>query len=227
MTAKRPTFNFVFYISLLFAIAFAVVASAFDSDVTGSIDAHIISFIQGFETPGLTGVMKLFTFIGSAKTVAVLSVLLLAFLYFVLKHRTELLLFVVVLGGTAVLNQGLKLLFHRERPDFHRLIQETGYSFPSGHSMEAFALYGVLAFLLWRHIASRGGRVLLIVLSVAMTIIIGLSRIYLGVHYPSDVLGSYLAGGFWLFLSVWAFQWYREYKLPGRRARVAEYRSTR
>ena len=104
----------------------------------------------------------------------------------------------MVVFGSSILNLLLKWVFQRARPDINRLIEITGYSYPSGHSMGAFSFYSVLAYLLWRHIDSRAGRGALIAVSIVMILSIGLSRIYLGVHYPSDIVGGYLASCAWL-----------------------------
>jgi undecaprenyl-diphosphatase len=173
-------------------------------------DSTVISFIQGFESPMLTIIMKFFSFIGSTSSVIVLSLFILFFLYKVLHHRSELILFISVVLGSSILNMVLKLFFHRARPDLHRLIEIHGYSFPSGHAMSAFAVYGVLSFLLWRHIPTRSGRIFLTIISTTMIISIGISRIYLGVHYPSDIIGGYLISGFWLTLAIWFYQRYQE-----------------
>jgi undecaprenyl-diphosphatase len=154
--------------------------------------------------------MKFFTFIGSAPFVIILSLLLLVFLYKVLHHRLELILFIAAVDGSAVINQVLKSIFHRVRPNLHRLIDVSGYSFPSGHAMNAFTVYVIISFLLWRHIPSKLGRSILIFLSILMILAIGISRIYLGVHYPSDIIGGYFASGFWLAIAIWVFQFYKE-----------------
>ncbi|MEH7459417.1 phosphatase PAP2 family protein [Bacillus sp. JJ1127] len=203
-------FTRAFFLSLASIMGFALIAILIGEQKITKFDNVVISFIQGFESPTMTKIMKFFTTIGSTSVVIVISVLTLFFLYKVLHHRTELILFVTVIMGTAVFNQVLKFMFKRARPTLHRLIEENGYSFPSGHSMEAFALYGVLTFLLWRHITTRIGRIFLILISVIMTVAIGVSRIYLGVHYPSDVLGGYLASCFWLTVTIWIFQHYVE-----------------
>lgn len=197
-----------FAVSLLLAIGFVVVALLVGNKRITKFDEWVINTVQAIESPGRTSVMKWFTAIGSGYVVALLVVLLCLFLYVVLKHRQELILFIAIVGGSGLLNGWLKLLFHRERPNLHRLIEITGYSFPSGHSMAAFSLYGGLTYLLWRHISSSSGKLLLVLISVVFILVIGVSRIYLGVHYPSDVVAGYLASGTWLGLSIWVFeQW--------------------
>jgi undecaprenyl-diphosphatase len=78
------------------------------------------------------------------------------------------------------------------------LIHERNFSFPSGHSTAAFALYGMLAYLLIDHMRSTAGKLVLLLVAVALVLGIGISRVYLGVHYPSDVAAGYLAGFIWL-----------------------------
>jgi undecaprenyl-diphosphatase len=201
----------VLTLSFLSLIFFVFVAYIFGIHRSTKFDNAVISIIQGLESPLLTLIMKFFTFIGSTKVVVFLALCSIFFLYKVLHHRLELILFVVILGGNGILNYILKVSFHKPRPSLHRLIQETGYSFPSGHSMSAFALYATLAFLLWKHIPTWTGRSWTISLCIIMILMIGISRIYLGVHYPSDVIGAYFASGFWFALSVWLFQWYKEF----------------
>jgi undecaprenyl-diphosphatase len=139
-----------------------------------------------------------------------ISLFTIVFLYKVLKHRSELVLFIAVILGANVLFVTLKQLFHRARPDLHRLAVASNYSFPSGHATMAFALYGVLTFLLWRHISTRLGRTLLIILSGFMIAAIGISRIYLGVHYPSDIIAGYFMSAFWLTFAIGYYQRYKE-----------------
>ncbi len=199
-----------FIISLVCVIGFLFTSLLISDNKIIDFDSDVIATIQGLETPLLTKVMKFFTFVGSTPVVIVLSILLIIFLYKVLHHRLELILFVSAIIGSAVLNGVLKQVFHRVRPNFHRLIDISGYSFPSGHAMNAFTVYVIVSFLLWRHIPSKWGRSLLICLSSVMILAIGTSRIYLGVHYPSDIIGGYLASGFWLTVAIWFFQYYKE-----------------
>lgn len=199
-----------FFVSLVSLIGFSCIAILISGQELSQFDHSVIALIQGFESPTLTLIMKIFTGIGSFPSVFVIAILVSLFLYFVLKHRGELILFGAVVIGTPIINQVLKQFFHRARPDLHRLIEIGGYSFPSGHAMNAFAVYVIIAYLLWRHIPSRFGRTILIILSTVFILMIGISRIYLGVHYPSDIIGGYFASSFWLTVAIWFFQRYKE-----------------
>jgi undecaprenyl-diphosphatase len=195
-------------ISILCALGFACMALLYSSRYMKSFDSSIISSVQGMEAPAMTTIMKFFTFIGAGLPIVIIAVLTLIILYFILGHRRELILFTTAVIGSALLNVLLKLMFHRPRPDIHRIIEATGFSFPSGHAMAAFSLYATLIFLLWKNAATGSARVLLVLIGSAFIAAIGLSRIYLGVHYPSDVISGYLASGFWVFLSIWLYRRY-------------------
>lgn len=199
-----------FLISVISLIGFSLMAIVISLKDILAFDRVIMSFIQGLETPSLTAIMKFFTLMGSFKMIALIAIIVIIFLYIVLKHRSELILFTIVIIGARILNRFLKEFFQRTRPDFHRLIEIGGYSFPSGHAMNAMAAYGILTFLLWRHILSRRGRTFLIVLSSLFILMTGISRIYLGVHYPSDIIAGYLASGFWVAMAIWIYQKYKE-----------------
>ncbi|MBB6669237.1 phosphatase PAP2 family protein [Cohnella nanjingensis] len=196
----------MFALCALCAAGFAGIALMIGLRRIRGFDDAVIRFWQGMESPGLTAAMKAFSAIGYGVPVTVISIVSMLFLYFVLRHRRELLLFVFAVAGSGLLNTILKATFHRERPTLHRLVEEHGFSFPSGHAMGAFSLYGILAYLLWRHIPVVWGRVLLIAASAFLILAIGVSRIYLGVHYPSDILGGYLATGCWLCAIIGVYQ---------------------
>lgn len=155
-----------------------------------------ISLAQA-RTPFLNGAMRLISSLASAPALTGLSLIL---IWALRKSPFEVPL-IANLGISVILNLGLKAMFTRPRPiEVPRLVMEAGYSFPSGHSMAAAAFYGFLIYLIWRGGASKkakkGGTALLCLVIV----LVGLSRIYLGVHYISDVLGGYLAAGFYLIV---------------------------
>lgn len=195
-----------------FLLGFILIAVLVMLGGTAGFDRAVIHVVQSMESPPLTALAKGLSLVGSSKLAVGISLLTMAILFFLLKHRMELILFLWVGLGSQLLNILFKLWFRRERPTIHRLIEQAGYSFPSGHSMAAFSLYGVIAYLLWRHMRNRKERLVLILFTVLMTGGIGWSRIYLGVHYPSDVIGGYAASGAWLMLSAAIFEAYRNYR---------------
>ena len=114
-------------------------------------------------------------------------------------------LVVVNLVCVVILNTLLKAIIHRPRPDGFRLIAETGYSFPSGHSMIAMAFYGLLAWMVWHYERDRLVRYLCVIGFGVVVVAVGFSRIYLGVHYFTDVLAGFAVSLAWLCLYVRLF----------------------
>ena len=102
----------------------------------------------------------------------------------------------------AILNQVLKRILQRPRPTEFRIIEETGYSFPSGHSMVSMAFYGYLIYLIYKYIKNKYVKCISIVLLSILICSIGISRIYLGVHYTSDVLGGFLISVSYLIIYI-------------------------
>ena len=121
-------------------------------------------------------------------------------------------------GGALLLDYLLKSLFHRGRPEFAtEFVHTATWSFPSGHAMESLAGYGFLTWLLLPHLHNLTQRRLAVIACVVLVGLIGFSRVYLGVHYVSDVLGGYLAGGAWLLITITgcAFAKLRTSAVPG------------
>jgi len=125
--------------------------------------------------------------------IAPLSAVILAFLWW--KSRPQALFWTFSVAGAAVLDLIMKLIFNRLRPElWPRLVQESDASFPSGHSMYSMAFVVAIILMLW----PTPYRPLALVLGVLFTLAVGLSRLYLGVHYPTDVLAGWLSGLAWV-----------------------------
>jgi undecaprenyl-diphosphatase len=110
----------------------------------------------------------------------------------------------IAVAGSVILDVSLKLSFHRTRPVPFVGVVPLTYSFPSGHALSSFCFYGVLAGLLCARIQSRAGRYFIWTASAALVLAIGLSRIYLGVHYPTDVIAGYIAAAAWVSTLLFA-----------------------
>lgn len=172
----------------------------------GYFDQTITTAITSIRSPLATQIMKLFTDMGSAGVITCIAAAAIIYLLFKKKHHWDAIMVAVSAGGASIMNYLLKLAFHRDRPVLPTLVQATGFSFPSGHTMVSIAFYGMLAFLLWVNFKREKRLYLIIFLLSLLVLTIGISRIYLGVHYPSDVLAGFAAGGFWLTGCILALQ---------------------
>lgn len=117
----------------------------------------------------------------------------------------EFILFIVIIVGFLIFNKLLKLIFYCVCFDFYWLIEINGYSFLSGYVMSVFVVYGVFLFLIWCYILVCWGWIFLMVISIIMIVVIGISCIYLGVYYFSDVIGGYFVSGCWLVIVIWFY----------------------
>jgi undecaprenyl-diphosphatase len=164
---------------------------------TQNLDMSVRNAVHQHAAPALTRVMQAFSFLGSVGTVSVLCVVILgAFLYF---HRRRLAaLLVITMLGMAILDETLKLAFRRPRPVAFFGPTPNSYSFPSGHAFGSVCFYGVLAAILAARVRGTAAKWSVWTVAVLLMGMIGFSRIYLGVHYPSDVIAGYCAGAVWV-----------------------------
>ena len=150
--------------------------------------------ISDFTTP----IAKFITNFGGAIFLIILTITL----FILIKNKKiglSIILNLIVITG---LNQILKYILQRPRPTEYRLIEETGFSFPSGHSMVSMAFYGYLIYLIYKYVKNKYVKWISIVLLSILICAIGVSRIYLGVHYTSDVLGGFLVSISYLILFI-------------------------
>jgi undecaprenyl-diphosphatase len=150
--------------------------------------------ILHLRTDWLTPIMQSITNLAGPVTILVMLVVVAAFA----PGRRPGMYATLNLVLVVILNEALKFIIHRPRPDGYRLISEIGYSFPSGHSMVSMAFYGLLIWMIWRYEKDRTMR-LWWSLALALVILgVGFSRIYLGVHYASDVVAGFCVSLIWL-----------------------------
>ena len=164
---------------------------------TQKFDELVRTAVHQHSAPWLTWLMQGFSFLGSVAVVTTLCVFATAaFLYYRQARMAALL--ASTMAGMAVLDVTLKLAFHRPRPVAYFGPTPTTYSFPSGHAMGSVCFYGVLAAILAARAHGRAAKWRIWTGAVLLIGMIGYSRIYLGVHYPSDVIAGYCAGAVWV-----------------------------
>ena len=150
----------------------------------------------------LTPIVKFITNLGGTIFLIFLTILLLIIFLFKFKNKKIGFAIVINIINSALLNMILKNILQRPRPEEFRIISVTGYSFPSGHSMNSMAFYGFLIYLIYIKIENKYIKWALISILSVLIILVGISRIYLGVHYTSDVLAGFLISIVYLILYI-------------------------
>jgi undecaprenyl-diphosphatase len=164
---------------------------------TRQFDALVRTAVHHLATPGLTRLMLVFSFLGSAAAVTAMCLVAICVFLYYRRTRAAALLAVTMLGVVA-LDVALKLAFHRPRPVPFFGSTPSSYSFPSGHALGSFCFYGMLAAILAARVRGRGTKFCIWMAAALLVGMIGFSRIYLGVHYPSDVIAGYCAAVVWV-----------------------------
>ena len=171
-------------------IIFVIIAKFLLDDNLTSFDNSIYNVISIIKNPTTTSVMKFISFFASP-LFCILSIIL---IFLIIKNKNIGKLYTLDIVLAFILNTVIKLIFARERPIEINLIDEIGYSFPSAHAMISLCLYGFLSYLLVKSKLPKPYKIFGVTFMVILTILIGLSRIYLGVHFASDVLGGFACG---------------------------------
>ncbi len=174
------------------------------NQLTG-FDLAITQAIIAWRSPWLTRFLGLLTHFGSVSMTTGI-VLALVILGRRLGRRTETYYLLFCISGAHLINESLKAAFHRARPPLPWLGTASGFSFPSGHSLLAMALYGFLAYLILRGFPNQSGRYPVAGGLLVTALAVGVSRVYLGVHFPSDVLAGWASAVAWIGLCMIGFE---------------------
>jgi len=193
--------GFVYVLSLFFGI----IQDVLTSDVIVAADLRIANLLAYFRSPELTKVFLWITLFGKLQIVIGLAIIVSAILW-IWKKRNYIMYLWLVLVAEGIFSYLGKLLIHRDRPSNPVYLEHT-FSFPSGHAMVAVAFYGFLAYILIRDIKNWKTKVNIFFITLVIILAIGFSRLYLGVHYVSDVWGGYLLGFLILTTVTALYEW--------------------
>jgi membrane-associated phospholipid phosphatase len=189
---------------------FGLLADNVIEEETGN-DQRLAEWLRGWATDPLTDVFRAITTLGNFVTLFVVTVIAVAVLWR-RRERTDGVFVAFAFLGAQVLSSGMKLGFRRERPFFpDPLATESTFSFPSGHALVSLAVYGSIALVLARRLRRRGDRLVLFGATGLLVLAIGFSRLYLGVHFLSDVLAGFAAGAAWVALLYVALEVHSRY----------------
>ena len=189
--------KFNIFIVVLCLILFSVICYGVLSYDSLVIDTKVYSFIaDNLMSDGITSVLKVITELGGVAFTVLAGVLIFMFC----KKIRWFVTFDLV--GVTLINQVIKHIVRRPRPNVLRLVEEDGYSFPSGHSMVSMAFYGIIIYLVYKNVSNKYLKWILIILLSLLILSIGFSRIYVGVHYFTDVPGGFLLGLAYLIIYI-------------------------
>ena len=184
---------------------FVELTETLKTEYLGAIDSKVTQFVFSFRSPTLTDFFIFVTNVGDVNgylIILAIMVLVTAFIYKKWKYVGQ--IFLVLLLATAS-NMVLKRFIDRARPDLEHMVTVETLSYPSGHAMSAMAFYGFLIYLLYKLRLNLLVKNILILLVALLILSIGISRIYLGVHFPSDILGGFIAGAIWVLFCILLF----------------------
>ena len=196
-------------ILILCSVIFAIFTYKVVADKTIYIDSIVYNYISNnIINKNRTEIVKVITNITSP----IMVIITLLILVLAIKNKKIKISLVINLLGITIINNLIKVIIARPRPEINKLVTETGYSFPSGHSITSMVFYGYLVYLTYKYINNKKIKIPLIIFLILLIPTIGLSRIYLGVHYASDVLCGFLLGTIYLILFISISKKYLERK---------------
>jgi undecaprenyl-diphosphatase len=201
-----------FIASVAGLLAFSEIAEHVVSGATQAFDDAVRAAVHAQSSPAATPFMRLFTFLGSTPFISICTIAIFAMFWRSgRKHRAV--LFAITIIGATLLMLVLKYSFHRPRPEpFFNTPLPPFDSFPSGHSMVSFCFYTALAALTAANEDRKKKRILIWGCCLGLVTMIGLSRIYLGVHWPTDVICAYLAATVWVCAVAFAYHVWKHKK---------------
>lgn len=175
------------------------------TDLLATYDTAITDYVISYRSPNLTSYFKFMTNVGDVYGYLIVLVIFLLLSLLVFKRWKYVVQATLVLALATVSNMMLKRFIDRARPGIEHLVSVETLSYPSGHAMSAMAFYGFLIFLVTKFKIQKVIKYALVVILILLILSIGISRIYLGVHFPSDIAGGFIAGFIWVVFCVLVF----------------------
>ena len=197
---------------ILFTILFVITIILIKTNIINSFDEYIYNLVTIKQTDILTNIFKIITTFGSTAFIISLCAFWLVF-FIILKKKNKGILITSCLIISTIMNNVIKIIIRRPRPEVLKLVIEKTFSFPSGHMMASVSMYGFLLYLLLKSNLNKKIKWSIGIFLSILPIIIGVSRIYLGVHFASDILGASFIS---IVLLLIEFSLIEKYNLLGR-----------
>ncbi len=199
---KRTNITIIIILTILLLIEIILVKL----NVFNTIDDYIYSHASKIINNTNTAIFKGFSFLGTE-----IFIILFCLINIIINKSRGVIITIIVFSST-LLNQALKIIIRRPRPDINPLAIERSFSFPSGHTMIMIVIGGILLYLLWQEKGSKLKKIVLTIIISLVALTVMFSRIYLGVHYFSDIIGGITSGLLFLFISYYYYSF--KFKVP-------------
>lgn len=192
-------------------VAFVLITRRVFTLGSEEFDQAIFDYLGNYVTPTNNRIMKTITFFGTHEFLIPANLGLIAWFLFIQKHKWYSIKIPAIAITSLLMMFLLKRLFGRERPPIPLLEEAKGLSYPSGHALMSMTFYGLIIYIIWHSVKNPTLRWTLISLLLIWIFLIGFSRIYLRVHYPTDVMAGFAMGFLWLVTSIWMLKQIEKY----------------
>ena len=192
---RGPVFSIGIILSVIAFIYFlGITQDILAHDPFVAADVRIMNLVAALRTLGTAQILLFFTYLGNWQFITSLGIVILIILWLSGKKRMTIFFFGAVVSGEIIYTV-LKQLLHRTRPDIgYSLIERNGYAFPSGHAVVSLIFYGMIGLFLWKLLKKRWQKLTATIAAIILVFLIGFSRVYLGVHWTSDVVAGWAIG---------------------------------
>ncbi|PDY25659.1 PAP2 family protein [Bacillus cereus] len=187
---------------ILLLALFGIIAWRVQASGVTAVDTYVREMVKGLQTEISITFFTYFTKLGSA--IGVITTLIISLLVFWKKrYYAAMIVYPMAILTTHLVNKGIKEIVKRDRPSLNEALDALGYSFPSGHAMLSIMTFGFLTYIIAANLKSVTGKYVITILMGILILSIGLSRVILNVHYPTDILAGYCAGGILLIIAIY------------------------
>ncbi|PGB01704.1 phosphoesterase [Bacillus toyonensis] len=187
---------------ILLLTVFSIIAWRVHAGGVTVMDTYVRGLVKGLQTESSLTFFSYFTKLGSA--IGIVTILIISLLVFWQKrYYAAMIVYPMGILITHLVNKGIKEIVKRERPSLNEALDALGYSFPSGHAMLSIMTFGFLAYIIAANLKSVTGKYVITILMGILIVSIGLSRVILNVHYPTDILAGYCVGGILLIIAIY------------------------
>ncbi|MED0958862.1 phosphatase PAP2 family protein [Bacillus paramycoides] len=199
---KKKLHRYEFMCMILLLALFGIIAWRVQASGVTAVDTYVRGMVKGLQTESSLTFFTYVTKLGSA--IGVITTLIISLLVFWKKrYYAAMIVYPMAILTTHLVNKGIKEIVKRDRPSLNEALDALGYSFPSGHAMLSIMTFGFLAYIIAANLKSVAGKCGITILLGILIILIGLSRVILNVHYPTDILAGYCVGGILLIIAIY------------------------